>query len=120
MDLTEFADTSVFWLVVGFIGSGAYFSRLLVQWWRSERARRPVIPLAYWYLSILGATLLLTYATVRHDPVIMLNYAVPLCIYIRQTVLHIRGRKAAAVNGPTCPRCGAPLAGRAQHSEADD
>jgi lipid-A-disaccharide synthase-like uncharacterized protein len=64
----------------------------------SERAKKPVIPAAYWHLSILGALILATYSLARKDPVFLLNYIVPLAIYIRQTVLHYRNAKPSPIN----------------------
>lgn len=42
------------WLIIGFSGQALFSARFLVQWLASERRRRSVIPIAFWYLS-LGA-----------------------------------------------------------------
>ena len=49
------------WDVVGFVGQLLFFSRFLVQWIASERKKRNVIPVAFWYLSIAGAFISLLY-----------------------------------------------------------
>ena len=41
--------TSAVWLGIGFLGQTTFSLRFLVQWWRSERAGRSVVPLAFWY-----------------------------------------------------------------------
>lgn len=49
------------WDVVGFVGQFLFFSRFLVQWIASERKKRNVIPVAFWYFSIAGAFISLLY-----------------------------------------------------------
>ena len=44
----------VFWLTVGFLGQALFTARFLVQWIASERKRRSVVPVAFWWLSLLG------------------------------------------------------------------
>ena len=46
--------TERIWLAIGFIGQSFFFMRFVVQWVASERAKRSVIPDAFWWLSILG------------------------------------------------------------------
>ena len=55
-------NDSVGWLVFGLLGNAAFASRFLLQWLASERAGDSVVPVAVWYLSILGSLILLVYA----------------------------------------------------------
>lgn len=75
------------WLVIGFLGQACFFSRFLVQWLASERAGRSVVPRAFWYLSIAGGTIVLTYAIWRRDPVFILGQSVGLFVYLRNLIL---------------------------------
>ncbi|HSH27868.1 MAG TPA: lipid-A-disaccharide synthase N-terminal domain-containing protein, partial [Wenzhouxiangella sp.] len=61
------------WLAVGFFGQALFSARFLVQWIASERARRSVVPLAFWLLSIGGGLTLLIYAIHRRDPVFIVG-----------------------------------------------
>ncbi|HSE63511.1 MAG TPA: lipid-A-disaccharide synthase N-terminal domain-containing protein, partial [Thermoanaerobaculia bacterium] len=58
-----------FWLIVGFVGQALFSMRFLLQWVQSERARKSVIPVAFWYFSLAGSIVLLAYAIHRQDPV---------------------------------------------------
>jgi lipid-A-disaccharide synthase-like uncharacterized protein len=78
------------WVAVGFIGQIAFFLRFFVQWLASERARRSVVPLAFWYFSILGGGILLAYAIWRRDPVFITGQALGLVIYARNLTLLYR------------------------------
>ncbi len=71
------------WLIVGFSGQLCFTSRFLIQWLVSERQKKSVIPLAFWYFSILGGGILLSYAIYRKDPVFILGQSAGLFIYLR-------------------------------------
>jgi len=73
--------------MLGILGQVLFFSRFLVQWITSEKKGESTIPLSFWYLSIGGGLLLLTYAIWREDPVIILGQSVGLLVYIRNLVL---------------------------------
>jgi lipid-A-disaccharide synthase-like uncharacterized protein len=83
------------WVIVGLLGQLMFSMRFLVQWISSERARKSVMPVAFWYFSIAGGVILLTYAIYRRDPVFILGQATGLFIYVRNLWL-IRGEKHAA------------------------
>ena len=74
----------------------AFASRFIVQWIASERAQRSYVPVAFWYLSILGGTLLLTYAIYRVDPVFIFGQATGLIVYTRNLVLINRAKRFEA------------------------
>ena len=78
-------------LVLGFAGQALFFMRFLVQWISSEKQKKSVIPVAFWYFSIGGSTLLLAYAIIRKDPVFIVGQATGFLIYIRN--LHFISRE---------------------------
>ncbi|MGI9304259.1 MAG: lipid-A-disaccharide synthase N-terminal domain-containing protein [Gammaproteobacteria bacterium] len=73
----------IVWLVIGFTGQAFFFMRFFVQWLHSERCQRSVIPVAFWYFSILGALTLLSYAIYKRDPVFILGQCTGLFVYLR-------------------------------------
>ncbi len=81
LDITGWA--SIAWVVFGFIAQGVFMGRLLVQWWATEKARTSVVPIAFWWLSLLGATMLIVYFTWRKDPVGILGQSTGWFVYIR-------------------------------------
>jgi lipid-A-disaccharide synthase-like uncharacterized protein len=74
---------SAIWLIIGFTGQVLFSMRFLVQWLQSERMKRSVIPVAFWFFSIAGGLALLSYAIYRRDPVFILGQAGGLLIYTR-------------------------------------
>jgi lipid-A-disaccharide synthase-like uncharacterized protein len=83
------------WLLVGFGGQAVFMGRFVVQWLASERRRRSVIPVSFWYMSILGALVLLVYAVHRRDPVFVAGQGLGVAIYLRNLHL-IRAERAEA------------------------
>jgi lipid-A-disaccharide synthase-like uncharacterized protein len=71
------------WVVVGFAGQALFTARFLVQWISSERARASVIPVAFWYFSLGGGLILLSYAIYRKDPVFIVGQLTGVFIYLR-------------------------------------
>jgi lipid-A-disaccharide synthase-like uncharacterized protein len=90
----------VIWLAVGFTAQMMFAMRFVIQWIYTERARESVVPEAFWYFSLIGGLMLLTYAVYRGDPVFILGQAMGLVVYSRN-LYFIRTRKAAlrAVTG---------------------
>lgn len=83
-------------LIVGFAGQACYGARFFIQWLVSERKGESTIPIAFWYLSLVAATLLFVYAYARRDPVIMVGQSTGFLIYIRNLVLTRRKAASAA------------------------
>lgn len=81
------------WLVIGFGGQAFFSARFIVQWIASERARRSVIPVAFWLFSILGGATLFAYALYRQDPVFIVGQGAGLLIYARNIYFIIRERR---------------------------
>lgn len=74
---------NIVWLVVGFSGQLVFTARFVLQWLHSERHRKSLIPIGFWYLSILGSLTLLIYAIHRHDPVFIVGQLFGILVYSR-------------------------------------
>jgi len=81
-----------YWLILGFFAQAMFFMRFLFQWIASERRKESYIPNIFWFFSLSGGLLLLTYAIHRKDPVFILGQSVGSFIYLRNMIL-IYGKK---------------------------
>ncbi len=86
-------STATLWLVIGFLGQALFSARFLVQWIASERARRSVVPVAFWFFSLGGGVMLLAYAIYRQDPVFIAGQAGGLLIYGRNLFFIFREKR---------------------------
>ena len=77
------STTEVIWLSVGFLAQLMFSMRFIIQWIASERAKRSIVPEAFWYFSLIGGAMLFAYAIYRVDPVFMLGQGMGLFIYAR-------------------------------------
>lgn len=82
------------WLGIGLLGQGIFSARFIVQWLVSEKEKRSVIPVAFWYLSLLGGVTLLLYSIYKRDPVFILGQSTGVFIYTRNLLLIQRERLA--------------------------
>lgn len=108
------------WTLFGLIGNICFTSRILVQWITAERRhletvrgypepgklkagpKRSVesVPVLFWWLSLVGAVIHITYAFGRHDLPMYLGLSASLIPYIRNLRIHYR---------PDRPARGGPL-----------
>lgn len=98
---TIFNITSPFgmiWVGIGLLGQVLFTGRMIVQWIASEKSKRSVVPTAFWWMSLIGATMLITYFIWRKDVVGVLGQATGWGIYVRNLYL-IYGHKKAAQLG---------------------
>lgn len=93
-------DTTL-WILTGFLGQALFSARFLIQWLASERARRSVVPHAFWYFSLAGSVVLLGYALHRADPVFITGQATGLAIYLRNLYLIKVAHRPALENDGT-------------------
>lgn len=90
-------DAAHIWMGIGFLGQALFSARFLVQWIASERARRSIIPHAFWFFSIGGGATLLAYAIYIRDPVFIVGQAAGLVVYSRNIFLLRREKNAAGL-----------------------
>ena len=92
----------------GVLAQLLFFARWVVQWLATEARGRSHVPLAFWWLSLIGASLLLLYFILRREPVGVLGQSIGWAIYTRNLILIRRrgSRAAAAPPAVRCPQCG--------------
>lgn len=95
------------WVLLGLVAQGLFTMRFVVQWLASERAKRSVMPVAFWWFSIGGGVLLLIYALYRRDPVFIAGQAFGVFVYFRNLHFVLRERRAAG-GGAAAPIQGTP------------
>lgn len=70
-------------LILGVVSQLLFTFRFVYQWMVSEKTRTSQLPVGFWRMSVLGASLILTYAIFRKDPVLFVGHIAGLIIYLR-------------------------------------
>lgn len=93
-----FVTSLDWWVVAGFVAQIFFTARFVVQWIASERAGRSVIPVAFWFLSLVGGVMLLVYALYRKDPVFIAGQSFGVFVYMRNLYFVLREQRTPAVH----------------------
>lgn len=85
-------DVAQWLLVWGIVSQVVFTSRFFYQWIFSERNKESILPIGFWYLSIVGSTMILFYGVMRFDLVLIFGQLGGLAMYLRNLILHYSGR----------------------------
>ena len=90
----------LWWIGFGLAAQAVFFGRWVIQWIASEREGASVVPVQFWWASLLGASMLLAYFIVRREPVGVIGQLTGWTIYTRNLMLISRSKRSA-VETPT-------------------
>ena len=80
-------DIPIWLLWLGIISQIVFTLRFIYQWLYSEYKKTSSLPLGFWLLSLTGSILILIYAIIRKDPVLLIGHLLGSVIYIRNLIL---------------------------------
>ena len=80
------------WVVFGFTAQFIFFTRFVVQWYASEKAKRTVVPKEFWYLSLVGTLMILTYSIYRQDIVFIVASSLNFLLYLRNLQIYNKSK----------------------------
>lgn len=70
-------------LLLGIVAQIIFTLRFVYQWFYSEKRKESSLPMGFWVLSLIGALLILTYAIIRKDPVLLAGHLMGTFLYVR-------------------------------------
>lgn len=70
-------------LIWGSSGQIIFTLRFIYQWLYSRKRQESVLPLGFWLISLTGSCIIVSYALIRHDPVLILGQSTGVVVYIR-------------------------------------
>ncbi|RSK49866.1 lipid-A-disaccharide synthase N-terminal domain-containing protein [Hymenobacter rigui] len=85
-------------LALGAVGQTIFLLRFVYQWLYSERKGESTLPLSFWVISFVGSVLILIYAFLRWDAVLIIGNVFGTVVYARNIVLLRRELRKAPVN----------------------
>lgn len=74
-------------LILGSVAQIIFTFRFIYQWLYSEKKKSSSLPFGFWLLSLTGASLILTYAVFRKDPVLFAGHTLGLIVYTRNLII---------------------------------
>ena len=77
-------------IIFGIVGQLTFTLRFVYQWWYSRRAEESVLPATFWIISLTGSLMIISYAIIRRDPVLILGQAAGFVVYIRNLIIGSR------------------------------
>ena len=82
------------WLIVfGVVGQFTFTLRFIYQWYYSKRAGESMLPPTFWIISLLGSSMIVSYAIIRHDPVLILGQSTGIVVYARNLMIGYRAAR---------------------------
>jgi len=76
------------WLIIwGSLGQVVFTLRFVVQWLESEKRNRSVLSNTFWAISLAGSIMILSYAILRKDPVLLIGQLTGSFLYTRNLML---------------------------------
>jgi len=79
-------------LLWGSVGQVLFTFRFVYQWIYSERIKESHLPFGFWFLSLMGSLMILSYAIFRKDPVLLLGQGFGFIIYSRNILIGWRDK----------------------------
>jgi lipid-A-disaccharide synthase-like uncharacterized protein len=103
--ITEFLKNAVteqivkdpVWASVALVGQVVFGGRFVLQWIVSEYKRRSHVPTSFWFVSLVGSLILLSYSIHIKNPIFMLGFSLNTLIYLRNIHLIYKHAKKGAV-----------------------
>lgn len=80
-------------IIFGSFGQIVFTLRFVYQWYYSSRKHESVLPMGFWIISLTGSLIIVCYALVRRDPILILGQSTGLIAYSRNIFLLHRSKK---------------------------
>ena len=85
------------WAATALVGQVIFGGRFVLQWIVSEYKKRSHVPTAFWFMSLAGSLILLSYSIHIKNPIFMLAFSLNTLIYLRNLHLIYKHAKKGLV-----------------------
>lgn len=87
LGLSNLTFNEFLWVSFGTLGQLIFFTRWIIQWVSSEKNQTSIIPVAFWWSSLIGGSITLIYAYHIQSFPFMLAQAIGIIVYSRNLIL---------------------------------
>jgi lipid-A-disaccharide synthase-like uncharacterized protein len=88
------SPAGMIWIAIGFLGQALFTFRMVLQWLASEKHKRSIVPVGFWWGSLIGGLMLFVYFVWRKDVVGIVGQSTGVFVYARNLILIYRGPRA--------------------------
>ncbi len=81
-------------LIWGSLAQVIFTFRFIYQWFYSEKRKVSTLPNGFWILSLIGSSMILSYAIIRKDPVLFIGQIFGFVVYFRNLMMAIKSNKS--------------------------
>jgi lipid-A-disaccharide synthase-like uncharacterized protein len=89
------SHAGIAWIALGFLGQALFTFRMVLQWLASEKHKRSVVPVGFWWGSLIGGLMLFVYFVWRKDIVGIVGQSTGVFVYARNLILIYRQKHSA-------------------------
>lgn len=86
-------DIPIWMIVFGSVGQITFTLRFIYQWIYSYKRNESTLPIGFWVISLIGSGIIISYAVLRLDPVLLLGQSVGFLAYSRNLILGKRSNR---------------------------
>jgi len=95
--LTEQIVKDPIWATAALIGQAVFAGRFVLQWLVSEYKKMSHIPVAFWYMSLVGSLIMFAYSIHINNLIFMLAFSLNILIYLRNLrLIHLHAKSIAS------------------------
>lgn len=85
---SKFIDSLPLWLILfGIAGQLLFTIRFIIQYYISEKHKKSVLPPIFWWVSSVGALMIIVYGWIRSDWVLIIGNAGGMISYVRNIII---------------------------------
>lgn len=95
LDKSDFTEAII---IIGTVGQLMLNLRYLYQWYYSEKAKQSLLPLGFWVISFVASIMVVSYAFIKHDPVLQVSQGMGLLAYSRNIYLSLKAQRKMQEN----------------------
>lgn len=95
-DIFANSDLSHPIIALGAVGQLMLNLRFIYQWYYSEKHNDSILPLGFWVISSVASVMILTYASYRIDPVLLVAQGMGIGVYLRNIFIHFKAKPKTA------------------------
>jgi len=89
-------DVPLWLLIFGSAGQTIFSLRFIYQFLFSVKHHESTLPIGFWIISLLGSSIIVSYAIFRQDPVLLLGQLFGFIAYIRNIMIALKTKKISA------------------------